>query len=167
VFRVFMLLSGFALLLWSCGPDKPQSCPGNDPKFEVLLRLSERPLPEDTVVQVTYAGSAKESYRLSQPKAKLEVTFCKPVNADGTPLGPPPLISPPEGAAGAGGAAAGVVAEEVPGSVPALYCELFTSNYTELEVSSAAFTTAHFELTQSKEECTLKKELLLDNPDAG
>ena len=178
-------MSAFALLLWSCGPDKPRTCQGDDPKFKVLIRLGARPLPSDTVVHVTYAGSAKEAFRLSDPKAQLDVTFCQAVNLDGTPFDSSrPAETGLDGAVGAAGAAgaegtagaagttgaagaAGAPAAPNDHSVPALYCQLFTAGFTELEISGSGFMTVDYELTPNKEHCVLEKEFVLDAPDAG
>lgn len=169
--RLLVILSLGALLLWSCGPDKPSTCSGADPKFKVVLKLSSRPLPADTVVRVTYAGSAKEDFRLSDPDARLEVTFCQKANQDGTPLeASGPVTAGLDGAGGAAGAAgaagAGGATSELDG-VPALVCQLFTAGFTELEVSGTGFTTVKYELTPNKEHCTLEKALVLDDQDAG
>lgn len=168
MFRVLLLLSAFALLLWSCGPDKPRTCSGDAPTFRVLLKLTSRPLPADTVVHVTYAGSAKEAFRLSNPKARLDVTFCELANEDGSKLeASAPMATGSDGSAGAAGAGGAAPEESAGNGIPALVCKLFTGGFTELEVSGSGFTTVGYKLSPDKERCTVEKPLLLDAPDAG
>src|SRR3954453_2968481 len=98
-----MILSLLALLLWSCGPDNHRTCSGQDPAFKVVLKLTSRPLPADTVVRVTYAGSSKEEFRLSDPDARLDVTFCKLRDEHGLTIDA--STANPDGADGVTGAA--------------------------------------------------------------
>lgn len=176
MFRLLAFLSLCGLLVWGCGPDKLRDCSGAAPKFTVVLKLGARPLPADTVVHVSYAGSGKEDFRLSEPNAQLEVTFCQIANEDGSPLDASASASTGLGAAGAGGAAetggasgaAGAAgAQNQPNTVPALICKLFTAGFTSLEVSGSGFMTVHYDLTPDKELCTTEKVLVLDAPDAG
>jgi hypothetical protein len=158
-----------AFFLWSCGPDKLRTCSGEDPAFTVVLKLAARPLPADTVVHVTYAGSAKEDFRLSDPDARHKVTFCRPADKNGAPLD----ASAPEttlldgggGAAGAAGATGSGAESLDPNVVAALYCELWTAGFTELSISGSGFTTVDYDLTPKDDECTIEKECVLDSPD--
>ncbi|HYP74967.1 MAG TPA: hypothetical protein VER12_03390 [Polyangiaceae bacterium] len=165
MFRVLVCLCSFALLLWSCGPDKAVTCSGEDPTFELVIRLTARPLPADTVVRVTYGGSGKEDFRLSDPDARHEVTFCKIADDAGAPLdGSSSDAIAQAGAAGAAGAAA---YSGDSNGVAALYCELWTGGFTELHISGSGFSAMDYELVRKKDQCTLRKEIVLDSPDAG
>jgi len=172
VLRLLALLSVFAFLLWSCGPDK-RTCLGGEPSFKVVLKLMNRPLPADTVVHVTYAGSAEEEFRLADPKARHEVTFCQLADENGTPVsGSAATATGLDGAAGAAGAAgtagaAGVLGTDASNAVISLYCELRTAGFTELEISGSGFTTQNYELRPRDDRCAVQREFTLDAPDAG
>jgi len=165
VLRVLPTLALGLLLLWSCGPDNQRTCSGEDPAFKVVLKLSARPLPADLVVRVAYAGAGKEVFRLADPNARHEVTFCHLADETGTPLD----ASTTEGIEAGGAAGAGGAAPDTgnPGQVAALYCELWTAGFTELNVSGTGFVTMDYDLTPKRNQCTVQKELVLDSPDAG
>jgi len=158
-------VSLLALLAWSCGPDDPsdRTCSAKDPTFIAVFQLGGRSLPADLVVRVTYAGSAKEEFRLSDPSAPHEVAFCDVADENGAPLDA--SAPTPQGAAGAGGAASDPDAPA--GAVRGLYCRLWTSGFTELEVSGTGFETQTFELSRDARRCTVEKKIDLDLPDAG
>ena len=160
--RLSASLSLLALLVWSCGPDDRigRTCAAKDPDFIAVVQLGGRPLPPDLVVRVTYAGSAKEEFRLSDQKATHEVAFCETADVNGVPL---EASTPPGGAAGAGGAESESPAEDVRG----LYCRLWTSGFTQLEVSGTGFDTQTFDLTPDTRRCTVEAKIDLDPPDAG
>ena len=163
MFRLLVLLSLVALLLWSCGPDS-RTCSG--PNFQVLLKLTARPLPPDTVVRVTYAGSALEIFRLSDPTAPHKVAFCRVADANGAPLDA--STAEPTGAAGAAGASAEPDADEPAVEVDAIYCDLWTAGFTELNVSGTGFDTVKYELAPKAGLCTVAPPpFVLDSPDAG
>lgn len=165
-----------ALLICNCGPDK-RTCSGEEPAFRVVLKLANRPLPADTVVHVTYAGSGKEDFRLSHPDARLEVTFCRTVDENGMSFdasGAAPAAGGGSaealGAAGAGGAAGALEAasdEDDSRAVTALACDLWTAGFTGLKVSGTGFATVEYELTPKQDRCTVEKAFVLDSPDAG
>ena len=143
-----------SLLLLSCGPDK-RPCSGVHPDFEVVLKLSGRSLPPDTVVHVTYGGSGMEDYRLAvaAADAKPTVLFCRVADDAGEPLD-------------ASLAAAGAPGDD-PSPVAALYCELWTGGFTTLEVHGSGIDPKSFELTPRPRECPVIRTLTLDTPDAG
>jgi len=129
----------------------------------VVLKLSNRPLPANTVVHVTYAGSAEEDFRLSEPNARHEVTFCQFADENGTRLADSASTATGlDGAAGAAGAQS-----DASTAVASLYCELRTSGFTELEVSGSGFITQDYELRPRDDRCTLEREFILDLADAG
>jgi hypothetical protein len=166
VIRLLVLLSLFAVLLYSCGPQKPWTCSGEEPAFKVLLKLSAGPLPADTVVNVMYAGSGMEEYRLSEPHARLKVTFCSYADENGVPFDASAPSSSAMGAGGSAGAAGATSGLDDSLGVPALYCELWTAGYTELDVSGTGFMNVHYDL-RPNEQCTVERTLVLDAPDAG
>jgi len=158
VFRLLASLALLALLLWSCGPDKP-TCTGQDPDFKVVLKLLARPLPPDTVVHFIYAGSGSEDFRLSEPGARHEAAFCQVADENGDPLeASAPVIT---GAAGAGGES-----ETPPPVVESIYCALWTAGFTQIEVSGTGFTTMGYDLTKAGR-CTVERRIVLDSPDAS
>lgn len=175
--RILIWLSLLALLLWSCGPDNEQSCSGAEPAFKVVLRLMARPLPADTVMRVSYAGSGMEEFRLSAPNAQHAVTFCQVADENGAPLdGSTAEVTGATGAAGAAGAtgapgaagAAGAATDtDQPGVVAALYCELYTAGYTELKISGSGFASRTIQLAPKDKLCTVTSNLVLDAPDAN
>ncbi|HET7545928.1 MAG TPA: hypothetical protein VFK05_38935 [Polyangiaceae bacterium] len=160
--RLLGLLSAFALALYSCGAVKPRSCSSEEPEFKVVLKLGARPLPPDTVVHVAYGGSGKEEFRLSDPSARLRVTFCCPADENGVPFADCAL--PGNSAAGAAGAASG--SEDSPG-VPALFCKLWTAGFTELEITGTGFMSVDYKLRPKEDTCIVERLLVLDAPDAG
>ena len=163
MFRAFASLSLIALLLYSCVKDNPRPCSGQDPEFIVVLKLMGRPLPIDTVVHVTYAGAAEEKFRLSDPKALKDVTFCKLADQDGVPLEP----SAPQ-AMGAAAAAGAADSDNPSQGVAALYCELYTGGSTQLKVSGTGFDTQDYDLAPSADLCTvIPPPFVLDSADAG
>ncbi len=160
MFRFFASLALVALLLWSCGPDS-RTCSG--PNFRVVLKLVAGPLPADTVVRVTYAGSAVENFRLSDRSAPHKVAFCQLMDENGARLDAP--TPEPNGTAGAAGAADADDRTEV---VSAIYCELWTAGFTELKVSGTGFDTVEYDLAPKDGQCTVDEPtLVLDSPDAG
>lgn len=180
MFRTLASLALLALLLYSCGPDS-RRCSGQDPEFVIVLKLTNRPLPPDTVVHVTYAGSGAEDFRLSDPKALTEVTFCRIADKSGEPLKPSATESmggtSADGAAGAAGAsdtasasgASGAPGTENPAEgVEALYCTFYTGGFAQITVSGTGFETAKFDLAPKDGECTVyEPTFVLDSPDAG
>ncbi|MEI9937121.1 MAG: hypothetical protein WDO69_07835 [Pseudomonadota bacterium] len=162
MFRFLASMSLIALLLWSCGPDSPRACSGEDPDFTVVLKLSARPLPADTVVQVTYAGSAEEDYRLSDRNARHEVVFCQVADENGTPVD----ASAPDAVGGAGAAGA-AGAGNAPDVVESLFCAFYTAGFTHIKVSGSGFETVEYDLAPKGDVCTVNEPLTLDSPDAG
>ncbi|HKO52790.1 MAG TPA: hypothetical protein VJV79_34015 [Polyangiaceae bacterium] len=161
MFRLGVSLSFVALLLWSCGPDS-RTCSG--PSFRVLIKLTAKPLPPDTVVRVTYAGSAVENFRLSEPSAPHKAAFCRLRDENGAPL--EASAATDAGAAGAAGATAD------PGEpaqvVASIFCELWTAGFAELKVSGSGFDTVIHDLAPKQGQCTVDEPpLVLDSPDAG
>jgi len=183
VFKVLMSLASIALLLWSCGPDSRNKCSGQDPDFQVLLKLAGRPLPADTVVHITYGGSATEEFRLSDRNARHEVAFCQVADEGGAPLDASAAQSMgtagaagsadaggdagAAGAAGAAGIAGAGGSVDPPEVVPALFCKFWTSGFTQIKVSGTGFATVEYELAPKGGLCTVEKEYTLDAPDAG
>ncbi len=160
MFRFLASLSLIALLLWSCGPDS-RTCSG--PNFRVTLKLTAGPLPADTVVHVTYAGSGMENFRLSDQRAPHKVAFCQVLDEDGAPLDAP--ASEVTGTAGAAGA--GADSGDGAQGVAAIYCELWTAGFTELKVSGTGFATVKYDLAPKEGLCTVDEpSLVLDSPDA-
>lgn len=129
----------------------------------VILKLGSRPLPPDTVVRVTYGGSGKEEYRLSEPNAVHEVVFCRPANAQGEPLATEREAG--VGAAGDDGSAPPM--SDAPDEVESLYCELWTGGFTELAANASGLMTMQYELRPQSRECTVRKTIVLDSPDGG
>ena len=162
VTRLLVFLPLLALHLSSCGPDKPRACSGEEPAFKVILRLTSRPLPADTVVHVGYAGTAKEDFRLSDPSARLKVTFCSVTDENGEPLDASAPLA--DGSAGSAGATSGSSDSE---GVPALFCKLYTAGFTELTVTGTGFMAEPYQLRTDPDQCVVKKDLVLDAPDAG
>ena len=169
MFRVFALLSVVALLLYGCGQDPQPSCSGRDPDFTVVLKLMGRPLPPDTVVHVAYAGSGVENFRLSEPNAPTEVTFCQVADEDGVPVASSaPQAGGADGAAGAAGAASVADSDNRPQSAAALYCRLYTAGFTQLKITGTGFETANYDLAPKEGRCTVHEPpFVLDSPDAG
>jgi hypothetical protein len=171
VLRLMVSLFFVALLLWSCGPDS-RNCSG--PNFRVVLKLAAGPLPADTVVHVTYGGSAVENFRLSDESAPHnKVAFCQVADEYGTPLAPSAPSAPEgtdaAGAAGVAGAAgAGPDSGDPAPDVAAIYCELWTGGFTELEITGTGFETRDYDLAPKKGVCTVNEApFVLDSPDAG
>ena len=174
VLRVLVLLSLCALLLWSCGPEAHLNCSGADPVFKVVLKLMARPLPQDIVVTVEYGGSGKEEFRLSDPRAKHEVMFCRVADDTGAPIdGSVPEATGAAGATGAtddigaggaGGAGGAATDPDLPAPVAALYCELYTAGYTDLLVTGSGFAPAAYPLSPKNSLCTVEAEFVLDAP---
>ncbi len=146
------------LLLPGCGPDH-RRCSGPHPDFVVLLKLSDRPLPADTIVKVTYAGSGTESYDLASPNKYPEVVFCSPASADCSDL------DQVTGAAGAAGAA-GASSEDAPATA-ALSCELWTGGFATLKVQGTGPNDPSYDLTPDDNVCTVSQCIVLDSPDGG
>jgi hypothetical protein len=152
VLRSIALLSFASVLMISCGPDH-RHCSGPHPDFVVVLELSDRPLPSDTVVHVTYAGSGTEDYVLAAPSSDPEVVFCYPSSADGG------VLIDNGGAAGASGDDAS--------SVQALRCELWTGGFSELTVHASGVPDTSYDLSPDDSQCTVSQVIVLDSPDAG
>jgi hypothetical protein len=158
VLRLLALLSLVALLLWSCGPDA-RTCSG--PNFRVVLQLLAGPLPADTVVQVTYGGSAVETFRLSNPGAPNKVVFCRIVDESGAVLDASTAVL--MAAAGSAGDS-----DQPAPEVAAIHCDLWTAGFTELKVTGAGFGTVITELVPKDGVCPVDEPVfLLDSPDAG
>ena len=162
-----MLLSLVALLLWSCGPDS-RTCSG--PNFKVVLKLESRPLPADTVVRITYAGSAMENFGLSERNVRHKVAFCQIGDETGARIdasAPEPMgTAGAAGAGGEGGAAAG--SSDVGTVVTAIYCDLWTGGFTQLNVSGTGFDSQQYDLAPKGGVCTVEEPaFVLDSPDAG
>jgi hypothetical protein len=145
------------LLLSSCGPDHRRCVgpAGPHPDFVVVLKLSDRPLPPDTVVKVMYAGSGTASYNLAAPSADPEVVFCSPATPSCTD---PTELSGAAGAAGAG-------ADDAP--VEALRCELWTGGFATVTVQGTGLSGTSYQLSPDDELCTVSQCLVLDSPDGG
>ena len=161
MFRLFVSLCLLALLVWSCDPSDTATCSGSHPDFRIVLKLASAPLPADTTVHVTYAGSAEETFRLAEPNARHDVTFCQIADENGAPLD---ASAPASGAAGA----AGADSLEPANFVATLYCELWTSGYAQIKVSGSGFDTVKYELAPKEGLCTVDEPpFVLDSPDAG
>jgi hypothetical protein len=147
------------LLVPSCGPGQDhRRCSGPHPDFVVLIKLSDRPLPPDTVVKVLYGGSGTETYDLASPNRDPEVLFCAPAGADCSAL--------PDGASAVGAAgAAGSAGEDA--SVEALRCELWTGGFATVTVQGTGLTDPSYDLTPDDKVCTVSRCLKLDSPDGG
>jgi hypothetical protein len=158
VLRLTVPLTIASLLLGSCGPDH-RHCSGPQPDFVVLLELSNRALPKDTVVKVTYGGTGTESYVLANPGSDPEVVFCNVSQADKCPA---PEQGGASAAAGAGGAA-----DEASTEVAALCCELWTGGYATLQVAAAGVADTIYKLTPNDSQCTVSQTIVLDGPDGG
>ena len=154
--RVLAVVVAGAVLL-GCGPEKPK-CTGSNPDFKVTLKLSDRPLPADTVVHVTYGGTGMEDYVLAAPTTP-EVVFCDPADENGTPI--EPVSAAEGGAAGAGGAAN----EQVP--VSELVCGLWTGGYAKLQVSGTGLDGAASYPLAPTDACVVVTTIVLDSPDGG
>ncbi len=150
--QVLAALSLVGILPLGCGPDR-RRCSGPHPDFVVVLELTSRPLPVDTVVHVTYGGSGMEEYDLADPSHDPEVVFCSPASADGG------VVADSNGSAGASGDAAN--------GVEALRCELWTGGFASLRARGTGLADAHYDLSPNDDQCTIKKTIVLDSPDAG
>jgi hypothetical protein len=155
VLRFLAPLTIASLLLTGCGPDHRRCSGPPQPDFVVLLKLSDRPLPPDTVVKVTYAGSGTESYDLAAPSDDPEVVFCKPST---------PSCSDPVEVSGAAGAA-GAGAEDAP--VEALRCELWTGGFATIKVEGTGLDDPGYQLSPDDKACTVSQCIVLDSPDGG
>ncbi len=173
MFRFLLALSLVALVLWSCGPDS-RTCSG--PNFRIVLKLESAPLPADIVVRITYAGSAVEIYRLSDRNVAHKVAFCQVADENGARIdASTPEATGSAGAAGAAGSAGVAGADDAaPDSVDpaqvvsAIYCDLWTGGFTQLEVSGTGFDTVKYELAPKAGLCTVDEPpFVLDSPDAG
>ena len=139
--------------------------------FKVVLKLMARPLPQNIVVTVEYGGSGKEEFRLSNPRAKHEVLFCRVADETGAPIdGSAPEATGAAGATGAaddigaGGAGGAATDSDQPAPVAALYCELYTAGYTDLEVTGSGFVPVAYRLSPKNSLCTVEEEFVLDAP---
>lgn len=139
--------------------------------FKVVLKLMARPLPQDIVVTVEYGGSGKEEFRLANPRAKHEVMFCRVADETGAPIdGSAPEATGAAGAASAaddiaaGGAGGAATDPDQPAPVAALYCELYTAGYTDLQVTGSGFAPAARPLSPKNSLCTVEEEFVLDAP---
>ena len=138
-----------------CGPgNDKRECAGPHADFNVTLRLSNRPLPVDTVVRVTYGGSGTETYTLAAPGANHEVIFCSLADSSGTPLDASSMAS------------AGAAAEDE-GPTFGLSCALWTGGFTKLEVHGSGFDPVSLDLLPVHTGCTVTKAVVLDSPDGG
>jgi hypothetical protein len=155
--RLFALGTLVCLTLSGCGPDK-RKCTGPHADFIVILKLANRPLPDDTVVHVTYGGSGMEEYALSAPGKNHEVVFCDRADANGVPLD--------ESDAGAAGAA-GATGDDADAPVQSLHCALWTGGYSKVEVTATGLISKVYELYPREQECTVEEKIDLDSPDAG
>jgi hypothetical protein len=162
VLRFLAPLTIASLVLLGCGPDHRRCSGPPQPDFVVLLKLSDRPLPPDTVVRVTYAGSGTESYDLASPSNDPEVVFCSPATADCSALD---QVSGPPGALGAAGAA-GASSEDAP-PTEALSCELWTGGFATLKVEGTGLNDTIYDLTPDDNMCTVSQCIVLDSPDGG
>ncbi len=140
---------------FGCGPDS-RRCSGPHPDFVVVLELTARPLPVDTVVHVTYGGSGMEEYDLAHPRRDPEVVFCSRAGADGG------AAAENSGSAGASGASG-----EGADSVEALRCELWTGGFASLRVRGTGLSDEHYDLSPNDDQCTIRRTIVLDSPDAG
>jgi hypothetical protein len=161
VLRFLAPLTIACLLLSGCGPDH-RRCSVPHPDFVVLLKLSDRPLPPDTVVKVTYAGSATESYDLASPSKCPEVVFCTPATPDCSNLDQVSGAACTTGATGAAGASN----EEAP-PADALSCELWTGGFATLKVEGTGLNNPSYDLTPDDNVCTVSQCIVLDSPDGG
>jgi hypothetical protein len=164
VLRFLAPLTIAGLLLSGCGPDH-RRCAVPHPDFVVLLKLSDRPLPPDTVVKVTYAGSGTESYELASPNKCPEVVFCTPATSDCSQLDQVSGAACTTGATGAIGAA-GASSEDAP-PTEALSCELWTGGFATLKVEGTGLNNPSFDLTPDGNVCTVSRCIVLDSPDGG
>jgi hypothetical protein len=156
VLRLLAPLTIASLLLPGCGPDHRRCSGPPQPDFVVLLKLSDRPLPPDTVVKVTYAGSGTESYNLASPSSNQEVVFCSPATAD---CSAPTDVSSAAGAAGASN-------DDAP-PTEALRCELWTGGFATLNVEGTGLNDTSYDLTPDDSMCTVSHCIVLDSPDGG
>ena len=148
-----MTMVGLTLL--GCGPDRPK-CTGSNPDFKITIKLSDRELPEDTVVHVTYGGTGKEDYVLAAPGVP-EVVFCTPADGNGRPIDSSPMVE----AAGASDTSN----EAVP--VRELACTLWTGGYAKLRVSGTGLDAdTSYPLTPT-DACVVTRTIVLDSPDGG
>ena len=147
-------------MLLGCGPDRPK-CTGSNPDFKVTLKLSDRPLPADTVVHVMYGGAGTENYVLAAPTIP-EVVFCNPADENGNQIDPASTSETGEaGASGAGGASSGI------GPVPELVCALWTGGYAKLQVSGTGLDSDTEYPLSPTDACVVVTTVVLDSPDAG
>ncbi|HEY5375838.1 MAG TPA: hypothetical protein VIK01_19300 [Polyangiaceae bacterium] len=157
MFRVLAPLTVAGLLLSSCGPDHRRcvGAVGPHPDFVVVLKLSDRSLPPDTMVKVMYAGSGTETYDLAAPSADPEVVFCSPST---------PSCSDPVELSGAAGAA-GSGADDA--AVEALRCELWTGGFATVKVEGTGLSDTSYPLSPDDKLCTVSHCIVLDSPDGG
>ena len=137
-----------------CGPDRPK-CTGSNADFQVTLKLTDRPLPADTVVHVTYGGTGTEDYVLAAPTIP-EVVFCDPEDENGNKID-----RSADGAAGAAGSSG----EEQP--VAELGCQLWTGGYTKLQVSGTGLDGNVSYPLAPTDACMVVRTITLDSPDGG
>lgn len=145
-----------SVLFVGCGPDH-RRCSGPHPDFVVVLELSNRPLPADTVVQVTYGGSGMEQYAVAAPSSDPEVVFCSPASTDGGAL------ADTDGAAGAAGSSSAGMSS----SIDALRCELWTGGVASVTVRGTGLSAVQYNFTPDGDQCTVRHTVVLDSPDGG
>ena len=148
-------------MLLGCGPDNRPKCTGSSPDFKITLKLSDRPLPQDTVVHVMFGGTGIEDYVLAAPTTP-EVVFCNPADDSGTQIDTPSAAE--GGAAGAAGARGALSGE---GPVPELVCSLWTGGYAKLQVSGTGLDGARSYPLSPTDACVVVQTIVLDSPDGG
>ncbi|MGC4091772.1 MAG: hypothetical protein QM756_28595 [Polyangiaceae bacterium] len=140
-----------------CGPDaKPQQTCAGEPDFVVTVSSALGPLPEDTLVSVTFGGDGHETY---QPNAHNErqVLFCESTR-----------VSEP-GAGGAGGAAsqdqllagAGGAHPITESTIESISCELWSGGPAHVTVVAGALQHSAV-LTPHSDVCTTWSAINLD-----
>lgn len=150
------LLGLLALIVPACGDDtskSPPSCSDPGPSFVVLVRADVGPLPEDTVMRVTY-GAGREEHAIGRGSADGEVVFCQPSERDGSVLAAPAAAGAAgEGAGGAAVGGAGGDSAVSTAAYPAALCALYTEGSASVDVVTAAYPPLHEDLEAEMDDC--------------
>ena len=145
-------------------PPVPPDCGG--PDFDVLVKttLEDVPLPEDTVVHVTYGGGEIEEHD-TDFDAEHDVLFCYPTDREGNPVSAGGQggqgvseTGGPAGHGGAGGVGAGP---------DGMRCRLWTDGPATVKVLTRVYPTVETNLRGTRGVCTVSAEIEIGPSDGG
>lgn len=177
------LLSACAMLVApaACTDDTPgpSTCTSAlHPTFHVTLTAVDGAVPPDTVLRVTYGGSAMESYDLADGHDGPSL-FCARVIDDAGLVTPwdadaadadndAALVADADAGPDAGSGANPDAAASPPGPVIAsLGCDLWTSGAATVEVTASGYAPLFEDLALPKDSCEVSEVALeLERPDA-